>query len=128
MLFSELLIGAVIAIASILTMSAIVAKLDKVPFLPQTGYEWREFAYYSASIAFGFVTGVIIRHTLIALYAPSAKANKLIEMITRLIVAQLGQGGKPKFTLRIIRSIVSSVLGVGSAIISIVSGLWEFLK
>ena len=36
--------------------------------------------------------------------------------------------GKPKFTLRAIRSMVSSILGVSSAIISIITGLWEYLK
>jgi hypothetical protein len=101
-----------------------VAKLDKVAFLPQTAYEWREHAEYSASIAFGFVTGVIVRQAVIAFFSPGTKSNKLIDMITRLIANNLKHEGKTVFTLKLIRTVVSTVLGVGSAIISIVSGLW----
>jgi len=122
-----LLLGLIIAVAAIPTMAAIVSEVDKVPFLPKDAYEWREHAYYGASIAFGFFTGVIIRHTLIAFYAPNAKHNKAIEWTTRFIVVQFADG-KPKFTLKVIRSITSSILGLSSAIISIVMGFLEFLK
>ena len=50
--------GLAVAIVSILTMSAIVAKLDKVSVLPHDVAGWREFAEYSASIAFGSSRGV----------------------------------------------------------------------
>jgi hypothetical protein len=127
-LITELLLGAVIALAAIPTMSAVVMEVDKVPFLPKDAHEWREHAEYTASIAFGFMTGVIARHTLIALYFPSVTSIGMIEWIARFIVEQFGLEGKPKFTLKAIRSMVSSVLGFGSAIISVVTGLWEFLK
>jgi hypothetical protein len=123
-LLKDLLLGAAIAIVSIATMTAIVAKLDKVAFLPETAYEWREHAIYSASIAFGFVTGVIARQTVIAFFSPGTKANKLIDIITRLIANNLKHEGKTIFTFKLIRTVVSTVLGVGSAVISIVSGLW----
>ena len=126
-LLSELLWGVVVAVAAILSMAAVVSEVDKVPFLPKDAYEWRDFAYYSASIGFGFLTGVIMRHMLIAIYAPSAKTNIVVEWIARFIVEQFTDG-KPKFTLKAIRSMVSSVLGFGSAIISIATGLWEVLK
>src|SRR5262245_46354514 len=57
-------VGVGIAVVSILTMSAIVAKLDKISVLPHDAAGWREFAEYSASIAFGFFTGVLIRQSL----------------------------------------------------------------
>jgi hypothetical protein len=126
-LLTELLLGAVIALAAIPTMAAVVTEVDKVPFWPKDAHEWREHAEYSASIAFGFLTGVIIRQTLSAIYAPTGKPNKLIEWIARFIVVQFGDG-KPSFTLKAIRSMVSSILGLSSAIISIITGLWEYLK
>jgi len=123
-LLKDLLLGAAIAIVSIATMTAIVAKLDKVAFLPQTAYEWREHAEYSASIAFGFVTGVIVRQAVIAFFSPGTKSNKLIDFIARIIANNLKHEGKTVFTFKLIRTVVSTVLGVGSAVISIVSGLW----
>lgn len=123
-LLKDLLLGIAIAIVSIATMTAIVAKLDKVAFLPETAYEWRENAIYSASIAFGFVTGVIARQTVIAFFSPGTKANKVIDMIARTISNNLKHEGKTVFTFKLIRTVVSTVLGVGSAVISIVSGLW----
>ena len=89
----------------------------QVPFLPKDAYEWRDFGYYSASIGFGFLTGAILRHMLIAIYAPSGKTNIVVEWIARFIVEQFTDG-KPEFTLKAIRSMVSC-LGFGSAIISL---------
>lgn len=126
-LIFELIGGMVVAAAAIFSMAAVVGYVDKVPILPKDAYEWREDAVYGASIAFGFLSGVIMRHLLIAIYAPSTKPNVVIEWIARFIVEQFTDG-KPKFTLKAIRSLVSSVLGFGSAIISIIAGLWEFLK
>jgi hypothetical protein len=126
-LLAELFWGVVVAAAAILSMAAIVSEVDHVPLLPKDAHEWGEFAQYSASIGFGFLTGVITRLMLIAIYAPSGKANFVVEWIARFIVEQFTDG-KPKFTLKAIRSMVSSVLGFGSAIISIITGLWEFLK
>jgi len=125
----ELLGGMVVATAAILSMEAVVAYVDKTQWLPKDAYEWKEDAIYGSSIAFGFLTGVITRHMLIAIYSPSAKSNFVIEWIARFLVEQFGDGtGKSKFTLKSVRSMVSSVLGFGSAVISIVTGLWEFLK
>lgn len=125
-MLAEFLWGVVVAIAANLSMLTVVAYVDKVPILPTDGYQWREAAYFSASVAFGFLTGVIMRHFLIAIYVPSSKPNKIIDWIARFFVEQFTDG-KPKLSLRSIRSMVSSVLGFGSAVISIVTGLWAYL-
>jgi hypothetical protein len=123
----RLVLGVLVAVAAIITMAGIVSTVDKVPFWPKDGYEWREHGYYSASIAFGFFTGAVVRQTIIAFYAPNSSHNKTIDWVTRFIIVQFADG-KPKFTLKVIRSVVSSVLGLSSAIISIVMGFLEFLK
>src|SRR5688572_5678168 len=82
--------GVAIAVISILTMSGIVAKLDKVPVLPHDAAGWREFAEYSASIAFGFFTGVLIRQSLILARSPAIMSNRLIRLITQFVQAKLG--------------------------------------
>ena len=126
-LSSALIFGFMVAVAVTATSAAVVSEVDKVPFLPKDAYEWRELAYYDASVAFGYLTGVFLRLTLMAIYVPNAKPNKTIEWIAHFIVEQFGEG-KRKFTLKAVRSMVSSLLGFASAVISVVTGLWEYLK
>jgi hypothetical protein len=91
---AEFLFGVVVAVLSILVMSKVVGKLDQVPVLPRNSYEWREFIEYGASIAFGFFTGAIIRHTVIAMRSSSATPNRVIRMISTRISEKLGGSGR----------------------------------
>jgi hypothetical protein len=51
---------AFLAVASVIGMSAIVAAVDGTPVLPRNAFEWRELLEYSASIAFSFLTGMLV--------------------------------------------------------------------
>ena len=51
---------AFLAVASVIGMSAIVGMVDHTPILPQNAFERREVLEYSASIAFSFLTGMLI--------------------------------------------------------------------
>ena len=51
---------AFLAVASVIGMSAIIGVVDQTPILPRNGFEWRELLEYSASIAFSFLTGMLI--------------------------------------------------------------------
>lgn len=51
---------AFLAVASVVGMSAIVGMVDHTPLLPRNAFEWREVLEYSASIAFSFLTGMLI--------------------------------------------------------------------
>lgn len=121
-----LLYGAVVAVLSILVMSMIVGKLDKVPVLPRNAYEWREFVEYGASIAFGFLTGVIVRHTVIAMQTPKAPPPSwLIGTISKAVSEKLG-GEQAGFNIKTIQSVVSAATAVGSALTSVITGLSQF--
>lgn len=121
--------GLAVAIASILTMSAIVAKLDKVSILPHDAAGWREFAEYSASIAFGFFTGVLIRQSLILARSPTIMSNRLIRTATQFVQAKLGMSkGKENVDTARIEAAISTAVSVGTAIISAVTGLRQFLS
>jgi hypothetical protein len=126
--------GVAIAVVSILTMSGIVAKLDKVPVLPHDAAGWREFAEYSASITFGFFTGVLIRQSLILARSPTIMSNKLIRMATQFVQAKLGMSsgkkgkGKGDIDTAKIEAAISTAISVGTAVISIVTGLRQFLS
>ena len=51
---------AFLAVASVIGMSAIIGLVDHTPVLPRNAFEWREVLEYSASIAFSFLTGMLI--------------------------------------------------------------------
>lgn len=89
----DLVTGLVIAAISILVMSAVVAKTDHVPILPQDTQGWREYAEYTVSIGFGFFTGCVLRHTLMVVRSPSPKVSYAVEVISRFIARKLkGKG------------------------------------
>jgi hypothetical protein len=123
--------GLAIAVISILTMSALVAKLDKVPVLPQDAAGWREFAEYGASITFSFFTGALIRQALIAIRSPSPRASKLIRMLSAYIMEKLGiakgKRGAKGFSLENVEAMVTSGIGAVTALISVYTGLRQFL-
>jgi hypothetical protein len=117
--------GVVVAVLSILVMSKIVGKLDNVPVLPRNAYEWREFAEYGASIAFGFLTGVIVRQTVIAMRTPAVAPNWVIGAISKAVAEKLG-GEKAGFNIKTIQSVVSAATAAGSALTSLITGLSQF--
>jgi hypothetical protein len=125
-------VGFAIAVASILGMSAVVAKLDNVPILPHDAAGWREFAEYSASITFGFFTGVLIRQSLIIARSPTFMSNRLIRTITQIVQAKLGMDkgkkGKGDIDTAKIEAAISTAISVGTAVISAVTGLRQFLE
>jgi hypothetical protein len=125
-------VGLAIAVVSILGMSTVVAKLDKVPILPHDAAGWREFAEYSASITFGFFTGVLIRQSLIIARSPTFLSNRLIRTITQIVQAKLGMDkgkkGKGDVDTAKIEAAISTAISIGTAVISAVTGLRQFLE
>lgn len=51
---------AFLAVASVIGMSAITGLVDETPIWPRNAFEWREVIEYSASIAFSFLTGMLL--------------------------------------------------------------------
>lgn len=124
--------GLATAIVSILAMSAVVAKLDSVPILPHDAAGWREFAEYSASITFGFFTGVLIRQSLILARSPAVMSNRVIRLATQFVQAKLGMSsgkkGKGEIDTAKIEAAISTAISVGTAVISAITGLRQFLS
>jgi hypothetical protein len=54
------LAGLLLGIAAVSAMSAVVSRLDGVPFLPGNAREWREIIEYMASISLSFIAGALI--------------------------------------------------------------------
>jgi hypothetical protein len=134
-LLADFATGAVLAIVSILAMSTIVAQVDDVPILPADARGWREFAEYGASIAFGFFTGILARNGLAAIRSASLRSNKLLTMISAFIAAKMGGGGDEseegaaiENRLKTVESVISSTMAIGSAVLSVVTGLYQFMQ
>lgn len=133
-LFWDLGTGIAIAIVSILAMSWIVAIVDKVPVLPQDKQGWIEYAQYGASIAFGFFTGCALRHGLMLARSPSPKVGYLIELVSRFIALKMKKGddddSAPKDDIdkmvKKIESLVTGAIAVGSAALSVYTGISGF--
>jgi hypothetical protein len=126
--------GVVLAIVSILAMSAIVAREDDVPILPTDARGWREFAEYGASIAFGFFTGVLARNGLAALRSATLKSNKFLTLISAYIASKMGGGDESEESaaienrLKTVESVISSTMAIGTAVLSVITGLYQFMQ
>jgi hypothetical protein len=133
-LLSDFAVGAVLAIVSILAMSAIVAQVDDIPILPADAAGWREFAEYGASIAFGFFTGVLARNGLAAIRSATLRSNKLLTLISAFIATKMGggddaeEGPAIENRLKTVESVISSTMAIGSAVLSVLTGLYQFLQ
>jgi len=136
-LFSDLTVGFVLATAAIFAMSAIVAKVDKVPVLPIDMYGWREFVEYGASIALSFFAGAVLRQTVIVMGTPTAKTSRLVYLAARYAAAKLS-GVTPhdphdphmdKYLrhLGLAERVIFAFIAGGSALASIWSGLGRLL-
>jgi len=138
----DLVTGLVIAVAAILAMSAVVARVDQVAWLPQDGQGWREYAEYAASIGFGFFAGCVLRHGLMVARSPSPRVSFLIELVSRYVAIKMKirkqddgddhEGSAPKDKIdeqvKKIESLVSGAIAAGSVAISIYTGLSGFLQ
>jgi len=136
-LLSDLFASIVLAAAAVFAMSAVVAKVDKVPALPIDAYGWRELVEYGVSIALSFFAGAVARQTVIVMGTPTAKTGKLVYLIARYAAAKVS-GVTPhdphdprmdQYLKRVgfAERIITGFVAVGSALVSIWSGLGQFL-
>jgi hypothetical protein len=133
----DLVTGIAIAVVSILAMSAVVAKTDHVPILPQDAQGWREYAEYAVSIGFGFFAGCVLRNGLMVARSPSPKVSYIVELMARFIAKKLSKKDGAEdddapqdeidAQLKKIESGVAGAIAAGSMAISIYTGLVRIL-
>lgn len=80
-----------LAITSVIGMSWMTSLVDSSPIWPQNAFEWREVLEYSASIAFSFLTGMLLGGV-----AYASKQRHLrkasINLFLKAVVTGLGEG------------------------------------
>ncbi|MGB6119877.1 MAG: hypothetical protein WBF87_16810, partial [Mesorhizobium sp.] len=64
---TELLVALAFAAVSVLSMNAILARVDQIPVLPQSTAAWRETMYYLVCIGASMLSGILLRLTIMAL-------------------------------------------------------------
>ena len=116
--------GLAVAAASVLCMAAVIGRLDNVPVLPRSGYEWREFIEYGLSIAFGFFTGVIIRQTVIATRMQIETRSRLIAAASRALSRRKGR--MAQVALQQFGPIVRTGAAIASGTLSLITGFKYF--
>lgn len=115
-----------LALASVIGMSWMTSMVDHSPIWPQNTFEWREVLEYAASIAFSFLTGMLLggvayasrqRHLRTALINPFLKA----------VVSGLGEGRISPTSLhgmmKTLQEYGGTIVALGTTAVSIYTGL-----
>jgi hypothetical protein len=124
-------VGVLLSGSAIFAMLAVVARVDSVPILPQTGTEWWEVVEYAASIALGFLAGSLTRLCVLLAREPKAATRGLLGAATHALVREI-RGTKDKNSLdkqiKMVEAIITTGLALAVAFASVVTGLGKLLK
>jgi hypothetical protein len=118
-----------IAFISILIMSFVVSRTDNVPIMPHSAQDWREFIQYGASIAFGFMAGVLGRQWVENQRAPAPVPGRFATDLTRMIAKRHRGKQNEQFekNLKRVESLVGSMMAIGAAFFSLATGLGHLM-
>jgi hypothetical protein len=116
--------AALLAGLSVVGMSAITGWVDHTPVMPQNMLEWKEFIEYASSIAFSFLTGMLLGGIAYhRIHRPKKSGHPMLKMV----VTQFGEG---KLSADAIHQIIkkledfgSTALAFGATGMSVYTGL-----
>ncbi len=115
-----------LAISSVIGMSWITSLVDHSPVWPQNLSEWREVLEYSASIAFSFLTGMLLGGVT---YAAKQRARRagLVNSMMKLSSLNLKDGGASLQNvhglLKTLQEYGGTIVALGTTAVSIYTGL-----
>jgi hypothetical protein len=117
---------AFLAISSVIGMSWITSQVDHSSVLPQTLFDWKELIEYSASIAFSFLTGMLLGG---AAYARKQKRWKVAAAAPLVNTLKKGLAGgqinprKIHSLAKLLDEYGSTIVAFGTTSASIYTGL-----
>ena len=120
------------AALAVLGMSGLVAYVDGVPWLPQGRVEWREFAEYAASIGFSYLTGMLLGRLLarrvptLPVESEAGQGGWKMALARRLVSGPPSIEKLQKAVSRI-NEVSSSLVAIGTTVLSIYTGLKDLL-
>jgi hypothetical protein len=115
-----------LAIASVIGMSWITSLVDKTPVWPQNLFEWKEVLEYSASIAFSFLTGMLLGGVAYAAKQRHRKAGLLQSMVKMESLNLSGGSVSLKDVhgqMKKLQEYGGTVVALGTTAVSIFTGL-----
>ena len=115
-----------LAIASVIGMSWITSLVDKTPVWPQNLFEWKEVLEYSASIAFSFLTGMLLGGVTYAAKQRHRKAGLLQSMVKIKSLNLSGDSVSLKNVhgqMKKLQEYGGTVVALGTTAVSIFTGL-----
>lgn len=127
----QIVLGAAIAMVSVLGMLTITGLMDSQPILPQDGREWREVVEYGLSIFLSYVTGALIVHWLVPLKSERAAdslVRRLAGSLARLTAPENESRQQLEKRVQALANTVGAVVPVVTGAASIIAGmrkLWE---
>jgi hypothetical protein len=117
------------AISAVMGMSWITSLVDQSTVLPQNLYEWREVLEYAASIAFSFLTGMLIGGIVYNQQHPKRSAQ--IGPLMKFFIGILGNGElspeKLHNLMKKLNEYGRTIVALGTTAISIYTGLKHIL-
>jgi hypothetical protein len=114
-----------LAVASVIGMSWITSLVDHSPVWPQNLFEWREVLEYSASIAFSFLTGMLLGGVA---YASKQRRRQAGIMNALIKVASTQSAGSVSIEgvhglMKSLQEYGGTVVALGTTAVSIYTGL-----
>jgi hypothetical protein len=94
-------------------MSAITGWIDHTPVMPQNLLEWKEFIESACSIAFSFLTGMLLGGVA---YHRAHRHKNAGHPVLKLLVTQIGEG---KLSPDSIQQIIKKLEGLGSTVLAL---------
>lgn len=115
-----------LAIASVIGMSWITSLVDHSPIWPQNLFEWKEVLEYSASIAFSFLTGMLLGGVT---YAAKQRARRagLVTSMMKVAALNFQDGGASLKNvhglMKTLQEYGGTIVALGTTAVSIYTGL-----
>lgn len=117
---------AFLSITSVIGMSWITSMVDHSPIFPQNLFEWKEVIEYSASIAFSFLTGMLLGGVA---YASKQRHRRkaIISPFMKAVATGLGDGkmspGNVYTIMKTLQDYGATVIALGTTALSLYTGL-----
>ena len=114
-----------LAVSSVIGMSWITSLVDRSPIWPQNFFEWKEVLEYSASIAFSFLTGMLLGGVAYASKQRRRQAG-IMNMLIKVASTQSAGGVSIQGMHGLMKSLQDyggTVVALGTTAVSIYTGL-----
>jgi len=118
-----------LAISAVIGMSWITSLVDQSPIFPQNAFEWREVLEYAASIAFSFLTGMLIGRIVYS--QKYHRGSRPIGPYMKYVLGIFGEGDlspeKLHNLMKKVNEYGGTIVALGTTAISIYTGLKHIL-